>query len=109
MVFSQTTLWIVIVGLAIGSFFLRFVFLGLIGNRPMPAWILRHLRYTAASLIPAIVTPLVLWPDDSGRIAADPALLVAASVTLAVGYIFKNVLLALAVGAAALLTTTFAF
>ena len=33
---DKTTLWIVIAGLAAGSFALRFLFLGVIGNRPLP-------------------------------------------------------------------------
>ncbi|MBV1897311.1 MAG: AzlD domain-containing protein, partial [Rhodobacteraceae bacterium] len=49
---DPTTLWIVIIGMAIGSFALRFVFIGLVGNRPLPPWLLRHLRYTAVAILP---------------------------------------------------------
>jgi len=59
---DRTELWIVIIGLGLGSFALRFVFLGLIGDREMPEWVLRHLRYTAVAVLPAIVAPLVIWP-----------------------------------------------
>ena len=87
-------LWIIIIGLGLGSFGLRFVFLGMVGDRPMPEWVLRHLRYTAVAVLPAIVTPLVIWPGATDG-QPDPARLAAAIVTLGVGYFTKNVLLAI--------------
>ncbi len=98
---DKTTLWIVITGLGIGSFFLRFVFTGLVGDRPMPAWLLRHLRYTAVAILPALVAPQVLWPAATNG-QTDPARLAAACVTFAVGLITKNVFAAIIAGAATL-------
>lgn len=98
---DRTELWIIIFGLGLGSFALRFVFLGLAGERPMPEWLLRHLRYTAVAVLPAIVTPLVIWPGATGG-QVDPARLAAAMVTLGVGYVTKNVLLSIGLGAATL-------
>lgn len=92
------TIWIVIIGLAVGSFALRFVFIGLIGDRPMPEWLLRHLRYTAVGIIPALITPLVVWSAATGG-SPDPARLSAAVVTLATGLWTRNVLTAIAAGA----------
>ena len=69
---DKTTLWIVIIGLGLGSFFLRFVFTGIVGNRHMPPWLLRHLRYTAVAVLPALVAPQVLWPKATGG-DPDPA------------------------------------
>ena len=54
---DKTTLWTVIIGLGIGSYALRFAFIGIVGNRPMPAWLTRHLRYTAVAILPALVAP----------------------------------------------------
>ncbi|MGC1494806.1 MAG: AzlD domain-containing protein [Sulfitobacter sp.] len=95
---DKTTLWIVIIGLAIGSFFLRFVFTGFIGNRAMPPWLLRHLRYTAVAILPALVAPQVLWPAATGG-QTDPARLAAACVTFLVGLWTKNVIAAILAGA----------
>ena len=39
----------------IGTFLVRFSFLGLIGNRDLPPWLLRHLRYTPVAVFPALV------------------------------------------------------
>ena len=99
--FDPVTLWIVIIGMAVGSFALRFVFIGLVGSRQMPAWLLRHLRYTAVAILPALVTPLVIWPSATGG-QPDPARLLAATVTLAVGVLTKNVIAAISAGAVTL-------
>ena len=95
-------LWTVIILLGAGSFAMRFFFLGLIGDRPLPPWILRHLRYTAVAVLPAIVAPLVVWPAATGG-NIDPVRVTAALVTLGVGYFTKNVLLAIGLGAATLI------
>lgn len=100
-VIAKGTLWTVIIVLGLGSFGLRFVFLGLIGNRPMPEWLMRHLRYTAVAVLPGLVAPLVVWPNATGGVLDLPRL-AAALTTLAVGYLTKNVLAAIFGGAAML-------
>ena len=95
---DKTTLWIVIIALGIGSFFLRFVFTGLVGSRAMPDWVLRHLRYTAVAILPALVAPQVIWPQATGG-ETEPARLAAACVTLLVGLLSKNVIAAILSGA----------
>ena len=95
---SGTEVWIVILSLAVGTFLIRFSFLGLIGNRPLPDWALRHLRYAPVAVIPGLVAPLVLWPPATGG-APDLPRLLAALATLLVGLWLKNVLAAIAAGA----------
>jgi len=101
MSFDRSTLWIVIAGLAVGSYALRFAFIGLVGNRAMPAWLMRHLRYTAVAIIPALVAPLVVWPAPTG---GTPSLIhfAAAALTFAIAALTKNVLLAMVSGACSL-------
>jgi branched-subunit amino acid transport protein len=94
-------LWIIIIGLGIGSYALRFMFTGLVGSRPMPDWLLRHLRYTAVAILPALVAPQVIWPIATQG-ETDPARLAAAVVTFSVGLITKNVLAAIFAGAGTL-------
>lgn len=98
---ENANLWVVILGLGIGSFALRFSFLGIIGKRPLPEWVLRHLRYTAVAVLPGLIAPLVLWPAATGG-ELDPARLTAAAVTLLVGLVTRNVLAAIFGGAIAL-------
>src|SRR6056297_816989 len=91
-------LWFVIIALGLGSFGLRFVFTGLVGNRPLPPWLLRHLRYTAVAVLPGLVAPLVVWPAATGG-TLDAQRMAAALVTLGLGYTTRNVILAIACGA----------
>ncbi len=98
---ESTTIWVIIVAMGLGSFGLRFLFLGVIGDRQLPEWVLRHLRYTAVAVLPGLVAPLVLWPAATEG-QTDPARLAAAAVTLGVGYVTKNVLAAIFGGAATL-------
>jgi branched-subunit amino acid transport protein len=96
--YSDAQIWAIILALALGSFALRYSFLGLIGQRQLPEWALRHLRYTAVAVIPGLIAPLVLFPTATGG-APDPARLLAAAATLAVGLRTKSVLWAILGGA----------
>ena len=97
----MTHIWIIIIAMGIGTFGLRFLFLGLVGDRDLPPWILRHLRYTAVAILPALVAPLVVWPQATNG-ALDPPRMLAALVTLGLGLRYGNVLLAIAGGAVTL-------
>lgn len=103
---DRAELWIVIIGLGLGSYLLRFTFIGLVGGRQLPAWVLRHLRYTAVAILPALVAPKVVWPDATGG-SPDAARLLAALVTVAVGFYTKNVLKAIMAGAFTLYSMLF--
>ena len=98
---DTATIWIVIAAVGIGSYFFRFVFIGLIGDRQLPAWILRHLRYTAVAVLPGLVAPLVVWPPATQG-QTDAPRLAAALITIAVGLWSRNVLLTITVGACSL-------
>ncbi|MGR3572046.1 AzlD domain-containing protein [Brevirhabdus sp.] len=98
---DSVTTWIVIIALGLGTYLIRFSFLGLIGDRKLPDWVLRHLRYTPVAVMPGLVTPLVLWPAATGG-HLDPARISAAFVTVAVGVLSRNVLLSISTGAATL-------
>ncbi|WP_212523347.1 AzlD domain-containing protein [Actibacterium sp. MT2.3-13A] len=92
--------WTVTVLLGIGTFLIRFSFLGLMGRRSLPPWALVHLRYVAVAVFPALITPLVLWPPATGG-ETDPARLMAAGAAFVVGVRF-NVIGAIAAGMATL-------
>ena len=98
---NSETLWVVILSLGIGSFLLRFSFLGFVGNRPMPQWLLRHLRYTAVAILPALVAPLVAWSNGPGS-QADPGQILAAFATLIAGRASMNVFVAILAGSVTL-------
>ena len=70
--------WLLTAGLGIGTYLIRFSFLGLLGGRTLPQWLLMHLKYVGAAVFPAMITPLVLWPEATGG-QVDPARLIAAA------------------------------
>jgi branched-subunit amino acid transport protein len=98
---DKIDLWVVILGLGLGSYAIRFAFIGLIGDRQLPAWVLRHLRYTGVAVIPALAAPLVVWPAATGG-EMDAPRLIAALVTIGVGLAFRNVIASVLAGGATL-------
>ncbi len=101
MSYSTAEIWTTIALVALGTYLIRFSFIGLIGDRELPAWVLRHLRYTPVAVLPGLVAPLVLWPDATGG-ALDAPRLIAAAVTVLLGVMFKNMMLAILGGATTL-------
>ena len=96
--YTTAQIWAIVLALALGTFALRYSFLGLIGRRRLPEWALRHLRYTPVAVLPGLIAPLVLFPAATDG-QPDPARLLAAAVTLGIGYWTKNVLWAILGGA----------
>nr|WP_111297638.1 AzlD domain-containing protein [Paracoccus saliphilus] len=94
---SDLQIWTIIVVLGIGTYLIRWSFLGALGDRDLPGWMLRMLRYTPVAVLPALVAPLVMWPAATGG-NPDPARLAAATATVAVGVMTKNVMLAILAG-----------
>ena len=102
MAVDPVLIWTVIGILAIGTFLIRFSFLGLIGDRPLPPIVVRLLRFTPVAVIPALVSPQVIWPSATGG-QTDPIRLLAAMTTLIVGMMTRKVLPAIVAGSAVLI------
>ena len=98
---TDSAVWSVIVLLGIGTFLIRYSFLGILGGRDLPEWLLRLLRYVPAAVLPALVAPMVVWPQATGG-EPDPARLAAAGVALAIGALWRSVLGAIFGGMATL-------
>lgn len=81
---DETAFWTLTVLLGIGTFLIRFSFLGLLGDRTLPEPVERHLRYVGVAVFPALATPMVLWPAASGG-EVDPVRIVAAFAALLAG------------------------
>lgn len=98
---SDLTIWVIILALGIGTYLIRFSFLGFLGRRSLSPFVLRLLRYTPVAVLPALVAPLVVWPAATDG-QPDAARLSAAAVTVAVGVLTRNVLAAILAGSATL-------
>ena len=94
---ANPDIWPIIIGLGIGTYLIRFSFLGIIGDRPIPLWFERALKYVGVAILPGLIAPWVLWPEATGG-EPDPARLAAAFVALAVGLLTRNVLWAILAG-----------
>ncbi|WP_435165424.1 AzlD domain-containing protein [Falsirhodobacter sp. 1013] len=94
-------IWTLILVLGLGTFLLRFSFLGLMMGRQFPRWARRWLRYTPVVVLPGLVAPMVLWPDITGG-EIDPARLGAALITVLLGVVTRSTMYAILGGAAML-------
>ena len=101
MSYSAPQIWLIILGIGLGTYLLRLSFLALIGDRPLPEPVLRHLRYTAVAVMPGLITPLLLSPQATDG-ALDPVRLGAAVATIAICLWTRNATLTICGGAAVL-------
>jgi len=97
MTYSDAEIWLIIALMGVGTYLIRFSFLGLIGDRPMPPFVLRLLRFTPVAVLPGMVAPLALWPSATGG-EPDAVRLAATLATLVVGVWRKNVIWAIITG-----------
>ena len=95
--YSDATIWFVILALGVGTFLLRWSFLGAAGRRPVPEWAGRWLRYTTVAVLPALVAPLVIWPQATGG-DPEPVRLASAVATVAAGLLTRSTLWAIIAG-----------
>ena len=98
MTWEAAEIWALIVLLGIGTYLIRFSFLGLVGDRQLSPVLLRLLRYTPVAVLPGLVAPLVV---EGNAPLGEPEKLIAAAVTVLVGWRTKSLLPAIAAGALA--------
>lgn len=89
---SDFKIWLVIIGLSAGTYLFRLSFLVIIGNRQLPEWLLRHLRYTAVAVLPALVAPMVVWPSSEGG-DVSTVRIIAALIAVGIGMWRRSVVL----------------
>lgn len=88
---SDQVFWIAVPILALGTFLMRFMFLGyFVAKKPSLEWA-RALKYTPAAILPAIAMPLIVF-DQSGALQSDPARIAGAAAAVALGVGTRNVL-----------------
>jgi branched-subunit amino acid transport protein len=92
-------MWGAVVVIGVGTYLTRLSFIGAFGEREMPTWLERPLRYVAPAVLGAIVLPAVAMPNEVIDLlpASNPRFL-AAVVAGAVAVRWRNVSLVIAVG-----------
>ncbi|MCP1169031.1 AzlD domain-containing protein [Limimaricola litoreus] len=87
---DDTAFWSLTLALGLGTFLIRFSFLGLLGGRQLPDWLLLHLKYVGVAVFPALIVPAVLWPAALDGETQAPRV-IAALVAVAAGLRFGPV------------------
>ncbi len=104
MMYSTAQIWTIIGIMAVGTFAIRFSFLGLIGDKPMPPLVARMLRFTPVAVLPGMVAPLLLGAGAQ----PDPIRFAAALVAVIVAYRRRNVVWGMGAGIAVFYAGLFA-
>ena len=100
---ADAVVWAIIVAMGIGTFALRFSFIGLSGYvEDVPPWLERALRFVPAAVIAAIVFPALVLVDGSVTVAGNDRLL-AGAVAAAVAWRTEDILATIVAGMGALL------
>ena len=60
---SELTSWTIVLGLAIGTFLIRYSFIGLFANRPIPPWLEHGLKLMVPAIFGAIVFTGIVMVD----------------------------------------------
>jgi branched-subunit amino acid transport protein len=92
---------LLVAGMAIVTFAVRYPVMLLVGRLPMPDRLFRALRYVPPAVLAAIIVPGVLMPDGSTIDAAPTnSYLVAGIVSAIVAWRTRNLLLTIVLGMA---------
>ena len=91
--------WGIVIAIGVGTYLLRFSFIGLLGTRPMPLWAQRPLKYVAPAVLAALVLPAVLLVEGQASVSPlDNPRFVAAVLAGVVAWRLKNVAAVIVVG-----------
>ena len=95
--------WAVVLGLAVGTFLIRYSFIGLFADRDMPSWLDRALKLMVPAIFAAIVfSGVAIVGNDIAGLASWPRYVAAVLALMAAVWTRGNMLATLGVGMAAL-------
>lgn len=99
---TDATIWLVIIGIGLGTYALRLSFIHLYGRLALPTVIQHGLRLVPAAVLAALVAPALVYTDGALAVTADDPRLLAGLVALLIAWRFGHMLLTLAGGMAVL-------
>lgn len=91
---------ILVAGMALVTFLLRYPLLALVGRIELPDLLIRALRYVPVAVLTAIIIPMMLMPQGEMDIAPANAYLVAGLFSATIAWRAKNLLLTIGLGMA---------
>lgn len=95
---SDTTVWLTILGVGLGTYLLRLSFIALWQKLRIPAVVDSGLEYVPAAVLAALVLPALLRPEGVIDLSPDNYRLVAGLLAAAVAWFSRSMLLTLGVG-----------
>jgi branched-subunit amino acid transport protein len=90
--------FLLITGMALVTFAIRYPVLAMSGRIQLPSWFLQLLRYVPPTVLTAIVVPAVLMPNDQLWLDHTNARLIGAIAAIGIGIWRKNLLLTIVIG-----------
>jgi len=99
---SDTGVWLMILGVGLGTYLLRLSFIALWQKLRIPALVDEGLTYVPAAVLAALVVPALARPEGVIDLSPDNLRLVAGLLAAAVAWFTRSVLLTLGVGMGAL-------
>jgi branched-subunit amino acid transport protein len=85
------TVWLIMLGLAVGTFLIRVSFILVLSGREVHPLVARALRFVPASILSALVVPQILTHNNSLHISLDNPQLAAGIVAGVVAWRTRNV------------------
>jgi branched-subunit amino acid transport protein len=95
--------FLMILGMALVTFAVRYPVLVLVTKIPLPDRVFRALRYVPPAVLAAIIVPSVLMPDGSIDVSPTNSYLVAGIISALIAWRSKNLLLTIVLGMTAFL------
>lgn len=89
---------ILIAGMMVVTFGVRYPLLALSGRVRMPAWLSRALSFVPVAVLSAIVLPMMIAPEGNLWFALDNEYLVAGCVSIIVAALSRHLLLTIVLG-----------
>lgn len=86
---GDPTVWIVIAGLCLTTFLVRWSCLGLFAGRELPGWLVTGLGFVPVTVIPALVAPMFL---GGGEPLAHPERWAAGLATIGIGMASRSLI-----------------
>jgi branched-subunit amino acid transport protein len=94
---------LIILGMMVVTFGVRYPVLAIVGRVDLPEPVLRALKYVPVAVLTAIIAPAVLIQEDKIDLMPDNAYLIGAIVAIIVSWRTKNLLATIVIGMAVFL------
>lgn len=102
------TLWLMLLVIGAITYAIRLSCIGLLGQRDMPALLLKALRFVPIAVLPAIILPQLFLRNNTLALSIQNPRWIAGILAAIVAWRTRNVLLTIAVGMVALWILQFA-